>query len=108
MSTSFFSICRHTMHIFVWIIVFLNLIIVNGKPDACLHNGTKGKHCTPNTQSLLERLLIRPTTSENQECYTLCMQSGYRGGGHCSVSEDCFRFCSCYHPDNSTLSSSNE
>ncbi len=91
------------MHLSLWIINFLFLITINAKQDACLHNETKGKHCTPDTRSVLERLLIQPTTTENQECYTLCIQSGYTGGGHCSVSEDCFRFCVCYHSTNTTL-----
>jgi hypothetical protein len=51
---------------------------------------------------------MQPTAIENQECDTLCIQSGYNGGGHCSVSENCFRFCSCHHAVNSTVSSLNE
>jgi hypothetical protein len=91
---------HHLMHFFIWIISFLCLIIISGSQSACLHNQTKGKHCTLNTRSSLERLLIQPTATEHQECHTLCIQSGYTGGGHCSVSEECFRFCFCSHSDN--------
>ncbi len=93
------------MHLFVWIIGFLFLTIVNGRHDACLHNETKGKHCTSDTRSILGRLLMQPTAKENQECHSLCIESGYTGGGHCSVSKNCFRFCSCRHSTNIKLSS---
>ena len=36
------------------------------------------------TRSILGRLLIQPTATENQECHILCIRSGYTGGGHCS------------------------
>jgi hypothetical protein len=90
------------MHLVTWFISLLFLIIINENHSECLHNYTKGKHCTPNTQSSLERLLIQPTTTEHQECHRLCIQSGYTGGGHCSVSKECFRFCFCSHFDNIT------
>ncbi len=92
------------MQLYVWIISFFFLTTIFGEPDACLHNQTKGKRCTSDTKSVLGRLLMQPTKTENQECYTLCIQSGYNGGGHCSVSDDCFRFCSCYHSTNNTFS----
>lgn len=93
------------MHLLVWIVGFLLLSVVNGKYDACLHNQTNGKHCTSNTRSILASLLIQPTAAENQECHTLCIQSGYTAGGNCSVSRECFRFCICYHSTNITISS---
>ncbi len=96
------------MHLFVWIIGCLFFTIINAETDACLHNATRGKHCTSNTRSVLGPNLMQPTAIENQECDTLCIQSGYNGGGHCSVSENCFRFCSCHHAVNSTVSSLNE
>jgi hypothetical protein len=48
---------------------------------------------------------MQPTAKENQECHSLCIESGYTGGGHCSVSKNCFRFCSCRHSTNIKLSS---
>ena len=90
------------MHLIVWLIGILFLITINGRPDACLHNETKGKHCTADIRSKLGRVLIQPASTENQECHAICIQSGYTGGGHCSVSEECFRFCSCYHSDNAS------
>ncbi len=91
------------MHLFVWLISLLFLTTINGRHDACLHNETKGKHCTSDTRSVLGHSLMQPTATENQECHALCIQSGYNGGGHCSVSGDCFRFCSCFHSTNTTL-----
>ena len=76
---------------------------ISEKYGTCLHNETKGKRCTSDRQSLLERLLIQPKASENEECHTFCLESGYTAGGHCSLSKECFRFCLCYHFDNSSL-----
>ncbi|CAF0782181.1 unnamed protein product [Adineta steineri] len=96
------------MHLIIWFIGFSFLTIINGKDDACLHNESKGKHCTSDTRSVLQRILTQPTAIENQECHTLCIQSGYDGGGYCSISDECFRFCSCHHSINITVPSLNE
>ncbi|CAF0729268.1 unnamed protein product [Adineta steineri] len=63
------------MHLIIWFIGFSFLTIINGKDDACLHNESKGKHCTSDTRSVLQRILTQPTALENQECHTTCIQS---------------------------------
>ncbi|UJR32792.1 hypothetical protein I4U23_020254 [Adineta vaga] len=86
------------MHLLIGIIGFsLFFVTLNGLNETCLHIQSKGKHCTMEKESILERMFIPPTTTENQECERSCIQSGYNGGGYCSISENCFRFCSCYH-----------
>ena len=61
---------------------------------ACLHNESKGKHCTSITRRAGRRI-ARPSAIQNQKCDDLCMESGYKHGGRCSVTKSCFRFCAC-------------
>jgi hypothetical protein len=70
------------------------ILTANGKENTCLHNESKGKHCASIKRGSGQRL-IRPTASQNKKCYDLCIESGYKNGGHCSISKKCFRFCSC-------------
>ena len=70
------------------------MLTVDGNKKACLHNETSGKHCTSTTRRSGQRL-AHPSPSQNKKCHDLCIESGYKAGGKCSISKNCFRFCSC-------------
>ncbi|CAF1406188.1 unnamed protein product [Rotaria sp. Silwood1] len=84
----------NTMQLILVFVLCFFLLTIDGKNNTCLHNETKGKHCT----SLIQRFgqqTRRPTKLQNKKCYDLCIETGYKHGGYCSISNDCFRFCSC-------------
>jgi hypothetical protein len=90
---SFFFI--DTMQLIIlFVLCFFLILTANGKENTCLHNNTNGKHCTSITRRSGQRL-IRPIASQNKKCHDLCIDSGYKHGGYCSISKECFRFCSC-------------
>jgi hypothetical protein len=83
-----------SMQVILLFVLCFFVLIVDGNKKVCLHNETKGKHCISTTQRSGQRI-IKPTASQNKKCNELCNQTGYKGGGHCSISKNCFRFCSC-------------
>ncbi len=82
------------MQVALLLVLCFFILIVNGDKTACLHNETQGKHCISNARRPGQRL-IRPSASQNKKCHDLCIESGYKNGGHCSTSKNCFRFCFC-------------
>ena len=92
------SFYRMTTHLPVWIINFTLLFsVLHGLDETCRHIQSKGERCTLGPRSVLKGMIISPTAKENEECKKSCIQAGYLGGGYCSISKDCFRFCSCHH-----------
>jgi hypothetical protein len=71
------------------------ILTADANKITCLHNETGGKHCTSVTRRSGQQS-IRPSASQNKKCYDLCVESGYKKGGHCSISKKCFRFCACH------------
>jgi hypothetical protein len=82
-----------TMKLFLLFVLSVFIITTHAAKNVCLHNESNGKHCTSLAQRSGQQV-IRPSVSQNKKCYNLCIESGYKNGGRCSVSKKCFRFCS--------------